>query len=68
VVQSYLIMGIMRIVLVWVVEWSTALPHACHSRRRGDLTLVIPGLSGWADVRTWVMSQGVSSALMGERR
>jgi hypothetical protein len=58
---------IVRIVPVWVAEWSAALPHACDSRRRGDLTPVIPGLSGWADARTWVMSQEVSSAPMGEQ-
>jgi hypothetical protein len=46
-----------RIVPIWVAEWSAALPHACYSRRHGDLTLVIPSLSGWADVRTWMMSQ-----------
>jgi hypothetical protein len=57
-----------RIVSVWVAEWSAALPYACDSRRRGDLTPVIPGLSSWADARTWVMLQGVSSAPMGERR
>jgi hypothetical protein len=30
----------------------------CYERRRGDLIPVIPGLSGWADARTWVTSQG----------
>jgi hypothetical protein len=30
----------------------------CYGRWRGDLTPVISGLSGWADARTWVTSQG----------
>jgi hypothetical protein len=46
------------IVPVWVVKWPVALPYACYGQRRGDLTPVISGLSGWADARTWVTSQG----------
>jgi hypothetical protein len=41
--------------------------YACYRRWRGDLTPVVPDLSGWADARTWVTSQGVSSVPMGER-
>jgi hypothetical protein len=57
----------MRIVLVWVALWSAALPHTCYRRWLNDLTPIIAGLSGWVDTRTWVTSQGVSSAPMGER-
>jgi hypothetical protein len=51
-------------------EWSLSFGTVatCFVRRRhGDLTLVILGLFGWSDARMWVLSQGVSSAPMGEQ-
>jgi hypothetical protein len=39
----------------------------CYGRWRRDLTAIIPSLSDWSVARTWVTSQGVSSAPMGER-